>query len=79
TFGGRVAVIDNMDTKGRYRILVVPDTADVVWPEQIRMGSGARGWLLLNDVSAGYEIWRQINGFPPEYTGETTPKEIKEK
>jgi multidrug efflux pump subunit AcrA (membrane-fusion protein) len=79
TFGGKVAVIDNMDTKGRYRILVVPDSEDVAWPEQVRMGSGARGWLLLKDVAAGYEIWRQINGFPPEYTGETSQKEIKEK
>lgn len=71
TFGGIVAVIDNVDSKGKYRILVVPDPQEEAWPEAIRLGSGVYGWALLNDVPIWYEIWRQLNGFPADYMGES--------
>lgn len=71
TFGGVVAVIDNFDTQGKYRILVVPDPEDTPWPEQVRVGSGAFGWIMLKDVPIWYELWRQFNGFPPDYLGST--------
>ncbi len=68
TFGGVVAVIDNIDSKGKYRILVKPDPEDPhEWPELIRVGSGAFGWALLTDVPIWFEIWRQLNGFPPDF------------
>jgi multidrug resistance efflux pump len=67
TFGGEIAVIDNYDTQGRYRILVIPDHVDGNWPKQLRVGSGVYGWIMLKDVPIGYELWRQFNGFPPEY------------
>jgi len=70
TFGGVVAVIDNIDTKGHYRILVIPDPDDEPWPKQLRVGSGVYGWLMLQDVPIWYELWRQFNGFPPDYMGE---------
>lgn len=70
TFGGVVKVIDRIDTKGKYRILVVPDPKDEPWPEQVRVGSGAYGWALLKDVPIWYEMWRQMNGFPPDYLGD---------
>jgi multidrug efflux pump subunit AcrA (membrane-fusion protein) len=69
TFGGQVAVIDNIDTDGHYRILVVQDPQDDPWPQQLRVGSGAYGWIMLNDVPVWYELWRQFNGFPPDYMG----------
>jgi adhesin transport system membrane fusion protein len=66
TFGGEVAVIDYVASSGGdYRLLVVPDKADEKWPEQLRLGSGANGWVMLNDVPIWFELWRQINGFPP--------------
>lgn len=71
TFGGRVAVIDNVDSKGKYRILVVPDPEEEPWPEAVRLGSGVYGWALLKDVPIWYEIWRQLNGFPADYMGES--------
>ena len=40
---------------------------DHPWPEEVRIGSGARTIALLNNVPVGYELWRQLNGFPPEY------------
>jgi len=66
TFGGVVKVIDRVDSKGGlYRILVTPDPDDEPWPEQLRMGSGTKGWVMLDNVAVWYEIWRQLNGFPP--------------
>lgn len=68
TFAGKVLVIDNFANKeGLYRVLVVPDPNDVAWPEALRVGSGAQGIALLRDVPIWYELWRQLNGFPPDY------------
>lgn len=67
TFGGRVAVIDYTESdKSTYRILVVPDAKQESWPDLLRVGSGARGWAMLNEVPIWYELWRQINGFPAD-------------
>ncbi|MBN8578960.1 MAG: HlyD family efflux transporter periplasmic adaptor subunit [Cytophagales bacterium] len=66
SFGGLVEVIDFVNSKpGEFRILVVPDPNDDPWPRQIRNGSGTQGWVMLDDVPVWYEIWRQLNGFPP--------------
>lgn len=66
TFGGQVEVIDFVNSKpGEFRILVIPDTTEGNWPKQLRMGSGTKGWVMLNDVPIWFEIWRQLNGFPP--------------
>ncbi|MEX2511266.1 MAG: HlyD family efflux transporter periplasmic adaptor subunit [Cyclobacteriaceae bacterium] len=68
TFGGRIYAIDNFTSPNNlYRILVVPDPDEEPWPEALRIGSGADGIALLNDVPIWYEIWRQMNGFPPDY------------
>jgi adhesin transport system membrane fusion protein len=47
--------------------LVAPDPQAEPWPTGLRVGGGAQGIALLNDVAIGYELWRQINGFPPDY------------
>ncbi|MEA5139513.1 HlyD family secretion protein [Arcicella rigui] len=68
TFGGIVKVIDRIDnSKGEYRLLIVPKIhkGEQEWPKQLRMGSGVVGWVMLNDVPVWYEIWRQLNAFPP--------------
>jgi multidrug resistance efflux pump len=68
TFGGRVALVDpSSDELGRFRILVVPDPQDEPWPsrEFLRQGARANGFVLLDRVRLGYELWRQANGFPP--------------
>ena len=70
TFGGKIAVIDYVaNSAGKYRVLVVPDKADETWPEAVRLGSGARGWAMLRFVPVWYELWRQLNGFPPTPVG----------
>jgi multidrug resistance efflux pump len=68
TFGGRVSIIDSTDDgTGRFRIVVLPDPDDQPWPSGrfTRQGVRANGWVLLNRVTLGYELWRQLNGFPP--------------
>ena len=66
SFGGVVEVIDYVTSQpGEFRILVSPDSNDDTWPKQLRVGSGTRGWVMLDDVPMWYEIWRQLNGFPP--------------
>lgn len=81
TFPGRIIAIDQyISENNKYRILVVPDPdSDQQWPEQLRVGSGARGIALLNDVPVWYEIWRQLNGFPPDYYRSDKSMEKKEK
>jgi adhesin transport system membrane fusion protein len=65
TFGGTVEVIDRVNNgSGNFRILVRPDPNDDPWPPQLRLGSGTKGWVMLDNVPVWYEIWRQLNGFP---------------
>ncbi|MCC5920780.1 MAG: HlyD family secretion protein [Cyclobacteriaceae bacterium] len=68
TFGGVVYAVDNFTSSNNmYRVLVVPDPEEQPWPEPLRIGTGAEGILLFNDVPVWYEIWRQLNGFPPDF------------
>lgn len=68
TFGGEVVAIETfISDNGKYRILLAPDKEDAPWPEAIRVGSGANTIALLEDVPIWFELWRQLNGFPPNY------------
>jgi membrane fusion protein, adhesin transport system len=68
TYGGRVFAIDNfISNNGKYRLMVSPDPNDHPWPDALRVGAGTFNMLLLKDVPIWYELWRQINGFPPDY------------
>lgn len=68
TYGGEVVAIDNfISENGKYRILLAPDPTDNPWPTGIRVGAGASSMALLKDVPIWYELWRKINGFPPDY------------
>ena len=68
TYGGVVVAIENfISDNGKYRVLLAPDKDDNEWPEAIRVGSGAKTMALLDDVPIWFELWRQLNGFPPNY------------
>lgn len=68
TFGGEVVAIENaVSPNGKYRILVKENKNDKPWPKQLRLGAGAQAIALLKDVSIWYELWRNINGFPPDF------------
>jgi multidrug resistance efflux pump len=68
TFGGVVVAIDQFaGPSNQYRVLVVEDPEEEAWPDLLRIGSGADGIALFNDVPVWYEIWRQLNGFPADF------------
>lgn len=72
TYPGKIIAIENfISDNGKFRILIVPDESSTSWPENIRIGSGAHTIALLDDVPIWYELWRKLNGFPPNYY---TPK-----
>lgn len=74
TFAGRVKVMDAVDDgQSRFRIIVEPDHELIAagkeekWPtlDQLRPGAEVNGWVMLDTVSVGFELWRQFNAFPP--------------
>lgn len=68
TYGAKVVAIENfISDNGKYRILLAPDEEDHEWPKAIRVGSGAKTIALLDDVQIWFELWRQLNSFPPNY------------
>ncbi|MFT5258026.1 MAG: adhesin transport system membrane fusion protein [Polaribacter sp.] len=68
TYGAKVVAIERfISENGKYRVLLSPDEKDHTWPTAIRVGSGARTIALLEDVPIWYELWRQLNSFPPNY------------
>lgn len=73
TFGGIVIAVDqSAQPDGRFRVLIREDMSDPHrWPEErfVRFGAKAQAWILLDTVPVGYEIWRQLNSFPPELPG----------
>lgn len=75
TFGGTVAFVDSTDDgKGKFRVLIIPDPSDRRWPSErfLRQGVRVNGWVILNRVTMAYELWRQLNAFPPQLTPEKT-------
>jgi multidrug efflux pump subunit AcrA (membrane-fusion protein) len=77
TFPGVVRFVDPaVSTNGRFRTVVVEDP-HAPWPTDryLRLGGKARGWVVLDTVRLGYEIWRKLNGFPPEPTAAATGAE----
>ncbi|MFN5134152.1 MAG: HlyD family secretion protein [Chitinophagaceae bacterium] len=81
TFGGKVAAIEsNVSNNGMFRVLVAEDKKDRPWPKELRFGGGAVSFALLKDVPIWYELWRQINGFPPDfYKEQQQGKDAKDK
>ena len=73
TFGGLVIAVDaSAQPNGLFRVLIVEDPNDPnPWPSEnfVRFGATVRGWILLEEVIVGYELWRQLNSFPPNFPG----------
>jgi multidrug efflux pump subunit AcrA (membrane-fusion protein) len=76
TFGAIVSAVDSaVSENGKFRIIAVKDPNEK-WPDTRFLNHGAKvyGWVLLDSVQLGYELWRQINGFPPDFNEQTMPK-----
>lgn len=78
TFEGEISFVDPTDNgSGLFRVLAIPKKGTTKWPEArfLRQGISAKGWILLEKVSIGYEIWRLLNGFPPRIPQEPLSQE----
>ena len=76
TFVGEVIAVEtNRSENGKFRMLVVPVEKEKKWPAALKLGAGVQGFALLKNVFIWYELWRQINGFPPEFYQPSTAKE----
>lgn len=81
-FSGSIIAIDqSINDEGKYRILIAPSNPEKEWPNLLRVGSGTRAFILLKEVPIWYEMWRQLNGFPPDFYKDIskTNKEVKRK
>lgn len=66
-FDGVVQTIDaSAASNGLYRVLIVEAPDRAPWPREpsVRLGAKVRGWVMMDTVSVGYELWRQLNDFP---------------
>ncbi|MCR9205566.1 MAG: biotin/lipoyl-binding protein, partial [Halobacteriovoraceae bacterium] len=75
TFGGKVYSVDpSVNKMGKFRVLVVPGETEE-WPSTLFLRQGTRvvGWVLLDTVKLGYELWRIFNGFPPAIPEDNNP------
>lgn len=74
-FDGRVRNVDpSAQPSGLFRVLVEQDPDQARWPDVdfIPLGAKLRGWIRMETVSVGYELWRVLNNFPLEFP--TTPR-----
>ena len=77
TFQAKVSFVDALGRQnGLFRVVLVPDGPGL-WPNPrfLRQGVQVKGWVLLDQVSIGYEMWRQLNGFPVSVKRERVKKE----
>lgn len=80
TFGGEIVAMENfISENGKYRVLIAPDKNDKIWPKELSIGAGTQTIALLEDVPIWFEIWRTLNGFPPNYYQPQTAKNDKAK
>ncbi len=69
-FDGRVRAVDpTAAPDGLFRVLVEPMPGKPAWPGRtfVRLGAKVRGWVQMETVSVGYELWRQLNDFPLDF------------
>ena len=75
TFRGVVSFIGQAaDANGKFRVMVREDKTFRQWPQTLTIGTAAQGISMLKEVPVYYELWRNINGFPPDYYKVTTDK-----
>jgi len=67
---GQVRAIDvSASANGLFRVLVEQKPGARPWPKEpfVRLGAKVRGWVMMDTVSSGYELWRLLNDFPLQY------------
>lgn len=78
TYAGIVSAIESdVSENGKFKVLIREDVSYRKWPKELRIGTGANGIALLKDVPIWYELWRNINSFPPDFYKPENTKEQK--
>lgn len=79
TFSGEVIAVENaVSANGKFRVLIQEDISNnKKWPEALKIGAGTQGIALLKNVPVWYELWRNINGFPPDFYSASDKNEKK--
>lgn len=68
TYSGLISAIESdVSDNGKFKVLVKENNAYRKWPKELKIGTGANGIALLKNVPVWYELWRNINSFPPDY------------
>jgi multidrug resistance efflux pump len=68
TYQGIVSAVESdVSVNGMFKLLVREDTSYRKWPRELRIGTGANSIALLKNVPLWYELWRNVNAFPPDY------------
>lgn len=80
-FSGKIVAIENsVNDNGKFRVLVAENGKYKPWPKTLKLGVGASSIALLKNVPVWYELWRNINGFPPDYyENNNETKKVKKK
>jgi len=74
SFSAEIVSFDKVISKnGKFRVLAINKGNQ--WPKAIQIGGGAKGFALLSNVPVIYELWRKVNGFPPEFYEQKTQSE----
>jgi multidrug efflux pump subunit AcrA (membrane-fusion protein) len=78
TYAGIVTAVESdVSENGKFKVLIREDASYRKWPKGLRIGTGANGIALLKNVPLWYELWRNINSFPPDYYQPVKTKEVK--
>lgn len=78
TYHARIVAIDKViSDNGKYRVLAAKGKEE--WPAALQVGGGVKALGMLKNVPVVYEIWRKINGFPPEFYVRQNPAEKAKK
>lgn len=78
TYAGIVSAVESdVSENGKFKVLIREDASYRKWPKELRIGTGANGIALLKNVPVWYELWRNINSFPPDYYKPINAKEQK--
>lgn len=78
TYAGIVSAVESdVSDNGKFKVLIKEDASYRKWPKELKMGTGANGIALLKNVPIWYELWRNINSFPPDYYKTTQTAEKK--
>lgn len=68
TYAGVVSAVESdVSENGKFKVLIKEDASYRKWPKELKIGTGASGVALLKNVPVWYELWRNINSFPPDY------------